>query len=178
MKKSIVIAAAMMALLSTSSAYARGQIQGDLDILLTIGEGCAITNGSTSGSGGNSFGKIDFGTQSSLTTSTIDAQSVSSMTGSIQMNCTKDVPYTVSLNSGRHASSGKRNMKHTTAVNTVAYDLYQDAARTKVWDEQNPLTGKGTGTAVDLTVYGRVPKAGLTPPAGQYSDTVLVTIAW
>lgn len=178
MKKSITAAAIVATLGGAMSVHAAGQIQGDLEIQLTIGDGCEVTNGTVSGTG-NSFGRIDFGTQSSLMTSVIDAQSVASAgAGTIQLNCTKDVAYTVSLDNGRNATSGKRNMKLATGTDLVAYDLYQDAARSKVWNEQNKLTGKGTGVAIDLTVYGRVPKAVATPPAGLYSDSVLVTVAW
>ncbi|WMN19566.1 spore coat U domain-containing protein [Pseudomonas piscis] len=180
MKKSIKAVAIIAMLSGASSVYATGQIQGDLDIQLAIGDGCEISNGTSSGSStGNSFGKIDFGTQSSLGTSVIDAQSVASTgTGTIQLNCTKDVAYTISLGNGRNATSGQRNMK-ASGTDLVAYNLYQDAARSKAWGDtpSNQLTGKGTGAPIDLTVYGRVPKA-MTPPAGVYTDSVLVTVAW
>lgn len=179
MKKSLKMMVMTIAMLGGSSVcLAAGQIQGSLDIQLTIGEGCAVMNGSSSPAGVNSFGKIDFGTQSSLTTSSIDAQSTSTTTGEIQLNCTTGVPYRVTLGPGRNAAGDKRNMKHATAVNLITYDLYQDAARVRPWNESAPLTGTGTGAAVSLTVYGRVLKAATTPPAGQYNDTVLVTIAW
>ena len=59
-------------------------------------------------------------------------------------------------------------------TNYVPYELYRNSARTQVWGQTiGTDTASGTGTTT-YQVYGRVPS--LAYPAGNYSDTVLVTV--
>ena len=63
----------------------------------------------------------------------------------------------------------------------LAYELYRDSARSLRWG--NTLTvdtasGTGTGSAQQLTIYGRVPPVSGQPPAGTYNDQVTVTITY
>ncbi len=65
--------------------------------------------------------------------------------------------------------------------------LFTDAARTTNWGQTigtDTVTGTGAGfavaNAVALNVYGRVPDtvANQSVPAGNYTDTVTVTVTW
>lgn len=61
----------------------------------------------------------------------------------------------------------------------VTYGLYKDAARSQPWGSAGTqlVTGSGAGAAQNLPVYGRVlPQS--TPPAGSYTDTVVVTVTY
>jgi len=63
-------------------------------------------------------------------------------------------------------------------ANSVAYQLYRDSGRTQVWGNTvgtDTVAGTGTGSAQPLTVYAIVP-AQTTPPAGTYTDTVVVSV--
>lgn len=63
----------------------------------------------------------------------------------------------------------------------VVYGLYQDAARSKPWGTNTgsgeTLSGTGTGLTQSHTVYGRVAPQS-APPAGTYTDTVVVTVTY
>lgn len=95
------------------------------------------------------------------------------------MTCTTGTDYTVALDNGLHVTSGTQRRMASTAGAFISYNLYQDAARTTSWGSgANALTGTGTGAAVPLIVYGRVPAAGSTPAADTYNDTVTMTVTW
>lgn len=61
----------------------------------------------------------------------------------------------------------------------MAYELYQDASRSKVWgnDGDALLSATGTGLAETKTVYVRVPQ-NQNVPAGTYTDTIIATVSF
>lgn len=163
---------------AAASTYSSGEVRGQLAVELTIGKGCEVINGTVDGA--NAFGTLSFGEVSSLTNNVIDAQAKGTGGAVVKLNCTKDVSYRVSLDDGRNASGGVRRLALVGGTNTafVPYKLYQDAARSKVWDSQNPYTGSGSGSAEDMVVYGRIPTMTTTPDSGKYTDTVMLTVSW
>ncbi|MGG2398007.1 spore coat U domain-containing protein [Pseudomonas sp. SH1-B] len=166
-----------LSLLSTP-AFSAGELQGQLNVQITIGSGCTVTNGSASGSS-NTFGSISFGDYTDLN-NLIDGRSFGSAGGSsFGLQCTQDTPYTIALSPGQNATGGQRRMISGGAY--VAYNLYQDSARSDPWGDGGAtgdiVSGTGTGSDEEVIVYGRVP-AQTTPAAGTYTDTVQVTIAW
>lgn len=161
----------------TASTYSAGEVRGQLAVELTIGKGCEVVNGTSTGV--NAFGTLNFGEVSSLTNSMIDGK-VGGAGAVVKLNCTKDVAYRISLDDGRNASSGTRRLalEGGTQAAFVPYNLYQDAARSKVWDSKNPYTGSGSGNADDMVVYGRIPTMATTPASGKYADVVMMTVSW
>lgn len=112
---------------------------------------------------------INFGTTSNLTTN-VDA------TGTLTINCTTGLPYSIALNGGlSNAQPTQRRM--TLGSNAIIYGLYSNSTRTVPWGAaaNQIVPGTGTGTAQSVTVYGRVTPQ-TTPASGTYSDTVVVTI--
>jgi spore coat protein U-like protein len=112
---------------------------------------------------------LDFGTRN---TPLAQVDSTSTVT----VRCTNSTDFEVGLNGGL---TGNREM--TNGTDQVAYELYQDAARSVDWGN-TPGTlqtgiGLGTGSAINLTVYGRV-FANPTAEAGSYSDTVTVEVTF
>ncbi|WWO99546.1 MAG: spore coat U domain-containing protein [Candidatus Dasytiphilus stammeri] len=147
--------------------YAGGQIENNLDVQIIIGNGCEVTRGTLM-----HFGNIDFGEHPNLN-NVIDAQSTGTG-GSIGLNCTKGLSYYVSLNDGSQPDGKQRRMKGEQG-DYIKYDLYQNAAHTKLWDSK--LSQAGTGKETALTIYGRIPKQP-SVKAGTYTDTVTVTVSW
>lgn len=96
----------------------------------------------------------------------------------ITVTCTSTTAYSVQLDPGKNADgAGGRRMKAATG-GLVGYGLFRDTARTVAWGSGGQaVTGTGTGSAQQLTVYGRVP-AQATPAPGTYSDTVVVTVTY
>jgi len=99
----------------------------------------------------------------------------------ITVRCTNANAFSVALNGGSVAGNVlARKMKHTTAADTVSYQLYQDAAYGTVWGDASggaPRAGVGTGANQSFTVYGRVP-AEPTPRSGNSRDFVTATITF
>ena len=99
----------------------------------------------------------------------------------ISVQCTNNNAYSLALNGGTVGGNVlARKMKHSTAADTVSYQLYQGSNYAIVWGDASggsPKTGLGSGTVQNHTVYGRVP-AQTTPRPGSYSDTVTATITF
>lgn len=175
-----VIAGVMLvtASLVTGSALASGELQGQMNVQITIGSGCTVSNGSNDGSL-NTFGNMSFGEYASLD-NVIDGRSVGAGGGSsFGLKCSQGTAYSVALDSGQNANGSERRMGN--GGEYVSYQLYQDAGRSQAWGNGSNggtvLAGIGTGNNEELVVYGRVP-AQATPAAGTYADTVQVTVAW
>jgi spore coat protein U-like protein len=98
----------------------------------------------------------------------------------VTIQCTSGTPYNVGLNAGTGAGATVAARKMTSGANTATYSLYSNAGRTTVWGNTigtDTVTGTGTGSNQNLTVYGRVPVQS-TPPPATYSDTVIVTVTF
>ncbi|MCV4131060.1 spore coat U domain-containing protein [Pseudomonas aeruginosa] len=167
-----------------SQAYAASSLTGEVGVKIDIGAGCAIVNGGANDSI-NQWGTLDFGTHPDLT-NVVDAQTVGT-SGNIQIQCSTGLTPSLTVNAGLHASGGQRYMQNTTTTtttsSTIAYNIYSDAARSAPIHANSPvdISSVSTGTAVDIPLYGRVVPTGqttTTPPAGSYTDTLLVTVGW
>jgi len=106
-------------------------------------------------------------------------------TATLTLTCLKNTAFQVGLNNGQNnpAATTTRRMATTIGTGTyyLPYELYRDAARSLRWG--NTLTvdtasGTGTGSAQQLTIYGRVPPVTGQPAAGTYNDLVQVTITY
>lgn len=116
---------------------------------------------------------LDFGILSVLSSNN-DAATTMSVT------CTSGASYQVGLNGGLTGATDPSQRKMSFGANQITYGLYQDAGRTQPWGDTlgtNTVTGTGTGSAQNISVYGRVP-AQTTPQAGAYSDTIVVTVTY
>ncbi len=113
---------------------------------------------------------LNFGNYSSTSPST--GQTI------ITLRCTPGQAATVSLDGG---TSGNPQARHMTGPANLNYQLYRDAAL------QDPINTAGmawqltssqnTGQTVTYTTYGQIPGA-QTVPAGNYTDTIRVTVTY
>jgi spore coat protein U-like protein len=116
---------------------------------------------------------LDFGTVGLLQTN-VDAP------GTIGVQCTNAVPYTVGLDGGQTGATDPTQRKMSKGSEQVTYGLYRNAARSLAWGNitgTNTVAGVGNATVQNITVYGRVP-AQTTPSPGLYADTVVVTVTY
>lgn len=119
---------------------------------------------------------MDFGTVDGLVSAAnIDAQT------SIYVTCSRPTAYRVLLIplNGSGTTTGSSVMKGLTYLESVPYQLYQNAGRTTQWGNQtnNTPTGTGTGASQTLTVYGRVQGLPNVRP-DTYRDTVTVNVTY
>jgi spore coat protein U-like protein len=163
--RSIYLATAMGLVASPASLAATAT--GSFDVQITIQESCVTTSASGST-------VLNFGTQT-LLNANVDAAV------NLSVQCTSGTDYDVTLDNGLNTS---RRMDSTAGAgvgaNIVDYELYSDSGRTTVFPTTAgtaPYPYTGTGTAQTITVYGRVAPQ-TTPPAGNYYDTVGITVTY
>jgi spore coat protein U-like protein len=118
---------------------------------------------------------MDFGSSGALTAA-LTQQST------LTVNCNNALPYNIGLNAGANASTAGdiATRRMTNGSEFVSYQLYQSSGTSTPWGNTigtNTKTGTGSGNAQSLTVYGRVP-AQTTPAAGNYADTITVTVTY
>ncbi len=115
---------------------------------------------------------IDFGTHG-LLTAVVDNMAA------VSPQCTNTTPYQVGLGNGLYAVGNTRRMR-SPAGNYVTYELYRDNGRTQRWGNTvntDTLGLTGSGSPQSTSMYGRVPVQA-SVPAGNYADTVTVTITY
>lgn len=162
--------AATLATANTSAA-----ITGQVDVKLNVSSGCKVNN-STENGNINKFGTLDFGKTSSTWSNILTAEVASAGNGSdITVTCDAGVPgFKVSVDGGE---KGSRLLSNGT--DDVAYNIYQDAARSKIYEINTavPFTTTGT-TPVSIPLYGAVPAKTTAVSEGDYTDTLLVTVSF
>ena len=155
---------------------------------LTINESTSSPPGSCDTTIDSNFGFTATATvarQCSVTATTLDFGAVGLLlantlgTSTIGVQCSSGSAWTVGLDKGSNGAS-IITRKMASGANLVGYQLYLNAARTTVWGDTvgtNTVAGTGNGGVQNLTVYGSVP-AQTTPAAGNYTDTITVTVTY
>lgn len=102
-------------------------------------------------------------------------------TGAFTISCTANASAMISLSAGGGGSFSPRTMGGPGSA-VLSYNLYSDGGRTAIWGDGTggsaPVSRSlSAGVPLTLTVYARIfrNQAGVT--AGQYSDSVMVTVA-
>ena len=157
--RKIVMVAAAAAMTTAAPAYAQSTDSADMEVTATIEDSCTITAGSMA------FGLVD------LTTGTDHDTSAT-----ITLSCTNGAGYSVAMGNGNNYASGSHNLSDGTDV--IPYDIYSDSARVSVWEGATEVTGTAGADDVELVAYGRIPSTAGNVPAGDYSDTVSVTVTF
>lgn len=126
--------------------------------------------------------------QCTLTTSNINFGNVGALSnpvtasGTVTVRCTSNAGYTISMDGGNAKSDDptKRWMGGTTPQTGVSYGLYQNSQYSLPWGNTPGLTKLdiGSGSNQTFTVFGRTNPSTITPPAGTYTDTVVVTVTY
>jgi spore coat protein U-like protein len=104
----------------------------------------------------------------------------------ISVKCTKNTPYTISLNGGSTAGGTIAQRLLASGANTLQYNLFTTAAFGQIFGDGSGTsktvtgTGAGVATANAITVFGQLPDsaANQAAVAGSYSDTITVTVTY
>ncbi len=116
---------------------------------------------------------LNFGSTSTLG-SVVDGSSTLTAT------CTSASAYNIGLSAGNGSGATVAARKMTSGLNTITYSLYTNSLRTTVWGNTvgtNTVSGTGSGSAQNFTVFGRVPTQ-TTPAPTTYSDTIIATVTY
>jgi spore coat protein U-like protein len=138
---------------------------GNLGVSATIPTTCTL-----------STSPVAFGTVISISGSSVDAA------GGITVTCTNGASWTAAADAGSGTGASFATRKLASGSNLLSYSLYTDSGRTSVWGDGSTgnatLSGTGSGSAQNVTVYGRIAAGQTGAPAGSYSDTVAVTVTY
>ena len=95
------------------------------------------------------------------------------------VTCTRPTAYVVSLDNGLTGTAPTARKMTSAGGSTVTYGLYSDSGRTQPWggNATQTVSGTGSGTTQNLTIYGLVP-AQASPQPGNYVDRVVVTLTY
>nr|WP_240775683.1 spore coat U domain-containing protein [Nissabacter sp. SGAir0207] len=146
----------------------------------TLVNGCVLGSGTSDVS---TFGTLSFGSRSSLDTAADVASNQG--TGSVVLRCTPGTSVTLALGNGNNVTgsiASGRLLRNASTGETLLYQIYQDAGRTTVWG--NGSNGgtvqafSATGAVQEYKLYARLFASSTLPTAGNYSDSVLVTVTY
>ncbi|MFM0187692.1 spore coat U domain-containing protein [Paraburkholderia nemoris] len=170
---------------STTYSQTLSQTSLNYGFFLLLAPGCAALTTSAGSFGFTTSATVVNNCLISATnvafTSTGVLSSALNASGAITARCTNGDAYQIALSSGSSGSVAARQMQRAGGGGAVNYQLYTDAAHTSAWGDGTAgttmATGTGSGNAVSITVYGRVPTQ-TTPMPGNYSDTITATISF
>lgn len=97
-------------------------------------------------------------------------------TGSISVTCTPATITVVKLDPGQNSGGNFVQRKMQGDSNYLNYNLYTDAACTKIWGDGTSNTFTQSG-GTNIIVYGRIPPLQKVKP-GTYSDYVTIIVEW
>ena len=160
-----------------SPALRAGTATTSFTVNATITNGCAF--GTSLSSPITNLGIINFGSFASIPTN-VDVVSTSGA-GSVVVTCTPGATVAIAMDYGAHSGSvTQRYMANSGGTATLAYQLYQDAAHSKVWGTgaQAMTVSNFPATTQTYPVYARLFSFTTSPTAGTYTDTVTVTLTY
>ena len=109
--------------------------------------------------------------------------SFAAVSQSISVVCTKGSTYTVGLSNGNNANGSVRNMANGT--NRLSYEIYKGSssnrwgpAGTEPQSSVNAATVSGDGLTRTFPYTARILTTQTTPPAGNYTDSVVVDLTF
>lgn len=120
---------------------------------------------------------VAFGTVDVIGGSDVDG------TGGLAVTCTSGTAWTASADTGAGSGATFSTRKMANGANLLDYVLYTDSERTSFWGDGAGGTSAtfadiGTGSVQNSTIYARVPAGQTSLPAGDYTDTVTVTVTY
>jgi spore coat protein U-like protein len=158
-------AAAFAAAFAGAPAFATNA-GSSLEVNATVTANCTVSTSAVA------FGNVDV----------TSGQAVQG-TGSVNVTCTNGTAWTAAADAGAGSGADLATRKMASGANLLNYSLFTDSARTQVWGDgvegaTATFTGTGTGTAQTKTVYGLIPAGQTGVAAGDYADTVQVTVSY
>lgn len=102
-------------------------------------------------------------------------------TAALTITCSNTTSYYINLGDGLSSDGSWYPRMTGPSGALMSYRLYQDAAYTVEWRNTYNLDGRagtGTGSAQNLTVYGRILAGQTSVVPGAYADTVVATVTF
>ncbi|MGA7297474.1 MAG: spore coat protein U domain-containing protein [Rhodanobacteraceae bacterium] len=161
--KYVLLASALIAASGYATMAAAATDTTSFDATITIQDSCDANVATVN--------DLNFGTRTFADTNI-------SSTTDISVKCTTDASYTIGLTA---ASGGTGSRTMSGPGTSIGYEMYSNAGHTSVWGDTigtDTVADTGNGTSQTHTVYGLVSSIPGTASAGNYSDTVTVTVTY
>ena len=159
-RSSLTLLGLMLACVATSAQAQSRRNAGEIEMAVSIVDGCTLSTSDVT------FGLI-IGTAGSIRA-----------VGAVDVQCTADLDYTISMDRGIHNLGANRRMYNPDNAGFIRYNLYSDPGYSVPWTDRNSGRVRGNSGPTGLRtypVYGEMTFDGM-PVAGTYEDTVTVTI--
>lgn len=154
--------ASSMQSLPSCSGLSGTLVTDQISATATVKNGCEIV----------STDDMEFGSKTPAATNLLQANS----TANISIQCPTGTSYSVGIGHGLHPDGNARSLCHNDEC--VSYGLYQDAAHSITWSQDNQEKQySSSGQPQELVVYGNIP-AQKWPSPGVYTDTVVITLTY
>ncbi len=144
-------------------------VDDSFNVMITIQKTCTIST---------AVPDMDFGDHPDLSADRVT-------TVNFEVLCNAGLAHSLGLSAGANAATpgntSTRRMAGGSPAGFVAYDLFQDSGHNTHWGnlgEAGVKSGTGTGQPVPHTIYGLVPQQAIAPAAGDYLDTVTLTVEY
>jgi spore coat protein U-like protein len=100
----------------------------------------------------------------------------------VLVDCTKDATYTVAFSAGKSGTSRPWRTMKDSAGDSLQYNIYLSDGVT-IWDTTNPQNGTQPGTggttpSIPQPYVAKINPNQITPPMGQYSDSVNLIVSF
>ncbi|MBC8412149.1 MAG: spore coat protein U domain-containing protein [Nitrospira sp.] len=164
--KSVISVLAAALIVVFAGGFTEGQAQrsstGQLALNVTVQGSCIVTASDVQ------FAPYDIGAASAVNQSS-----------ELSVNCNTGLPYSVAIDGG--ANPGNSRRLAAAGGSFLDYQLCKDSACSNPWGDGSSFgtayEGQGTGAADSVSVYGQI-FANQSPPSGDYTDTVTITVGW
>ena len=156
-----------------SAAPAQAELTKSFQLSATIANGCSVATTST-----GTWGDINLGSVSGITTGTASANLLSGGQAGMQLSCTPGLSVQVSADNGNQPVGGVRQLVHSVnSTSKVPYQLYANGSATP-WTTQTITLSFPAGTSQQSLPVKATATLAAPTRAGNYSDTVHVTLSW
>ena len=173
----VMVACCSMASMAYTSSYAATTTSGSVDVKLVLTDSCLITGNDETH---DHYGTLDFGTQYARTYNELSTSLAPTSGTALQISCSDPHDVTVQTDAGLHSLGQQRRMLNAASDGVfVPYTLYRPTDVNASWEPNTPVViASVASTAVSLTFTAKVPAADNGNPAGNYSDTLQMTITY
>lgn len=170
------VLAGALAILGSTRAQA-GSASGTIAVALNVSDACVVNGATAFTTTLGQVGAITFADQPGLFGDVSASMVATGGGGAISVLCSPNLTPTLSINAGLHDSS---NLHHlASGSNLITYHLYSDSGHSnEIQISQTLALGTTTSSAINVPIYAVANSGGQVLPAGSYSDTLQVTLAW
>lgn len=162
MRISIAATLAALGLLAPVAPAFAGSDSDSFTVSATVLDSCSVN-----------ANDLAFGNYDPVASTPLDASTT------IVVTCTNGTDYDVALDAGIGAGATVGARRMSAGADVLEYSLFTDASRSDLWGEAGGdlVSATGSGLAQTHHVYGRVP-VNQDAPAGDYEDTITVTVTY